>query len=199
MEEYSIRVERLHQGYEVFQRPGILLTTDPWSCLARSSFKIYKELLLLECYATMQFCAFSKILKKHDKVTGRSTRNAFMEAMVHGANFSNTARLQEMIQSCHERYNEASAQLEGAGRQNLQEDERLFINMVSQINNDVLTIAHSEGVPGVANAASRASASGIVGTLPKEEEDSKPASTLPAPKKQKVEKETSKASITPQS
>jgi hypothetical protein len=132
-EEFSIRVERLHEGSEIMQRPGFILVQDRWSVLARSAFKVYKDLLLLETYAIMTYCSFSKILKKHDKVTGRSTKNAFMSSMVNGANFSDTTRLQKMIQSCEERYNAAS--------------ERLFLNMVSQLNSEVLIDSDSEGAP----------------------------------------------------
>ena len=38
----------------------------------------YRDLLLLENYAIMNYCGFSKILKKHDKQTGFTTRTQFM-------------------------------------------------------------------------------------------------------------------------
>ena len=148
-------MERLHEGREIFSRPGSMVVHDPWSCLARSSFKIYKDLLLLECYAILTFCAFSKILKKHDKVTGRSTRNAFMTSMVQGANFSDTTRLQQMIEGCERRYNEASSYLEKAGRPNLQEDERLFISMITRINKDIQEDAGTEGAPSAGSRVGR--------------------------------------------
>jgi len=31
---------------------------------------LYQDLLLLENYAVMNYCGFSKIVKKHDKLTG---------------------------------------------------------------------------------------------------------------------------------
>jgi hypothetical protein len=155
-EEFSIRVSRLHEGSDIMQRPGFILVQDRWSVLARSAFKVYKDLLLLETYAIMTYCSFSKILKKHDKVTGRSTKNAFMSSMVNGANFSDTTRLQQMIQSCEERYNAASEQLVRGGRSNLQEDERLFLNMVSQLNSEVLIDPDSEGAPVAEGRVARA-------------------------------------------
>lgn len=173
--EYSIRTERLVQANDIFQRPGAPLVKDPWSFLARSAFKVYKDLVLLECYSIMTYCAFSKILKKHDKVTGRSTRNAFMAAMVDGANFSDSTRLSRMIQDCEARYNLAASNLENkAGRRDLQEDERLFINMVAQINSDVQLAAGAEGAP---TAASRIGRGLEMGSTPPSSswEDKKPS------------------------
>jgi hypothetical protein len=135
-EEHCIRVARLHEGSDILLRHGSNLMEDRWSALARSAFKVFSDLLLLEQYAITTFCAFSKILKKHDKRTGRNTRNAFM-AMVSKANFNDTSRLQQMIRITQERYDEASERLIQPGRPKLREDERLFLDMVSQLNGDI--------------------------------------------------------------
>ena len=146
-EEYTIRVERLVEGSVILHDPNSILVRDKWSVLARSAYNVYKDLLLLQNYAIMTYCSFSKILKKHDKVTGRKTRGAFMTSMVDPANFANTNRLEQMVQSCEEVYNEASERLFMEGRAVLDEDERLFLNMVSQMNNQAVIAAEEEGAP----------------------------------------------------
>lgn len=40
------------------------------TCHALAARSLYKDLMMLENFAIMTFCAFSKILKKHDKNTG---------------------------------------------------------------------------------------------------------------------------------
>ena len=55
-------------------KPGSVMVQDRWSQLAKALYRFYKDLLMLENYAIMTFCAFSKILKKHDKNTGFKTR-----------------------------------------------------------------------------------------------------------------------------
>ncbi len=145
-EEYRIRANRLKEGSVILKRSGYSLVEDKWLVMARAAFKVYRDLVLLETYAIMTYCGFSKILKKHDKMTGRNTRAAFMNTMVSKANFSDTASLQGMIQMSLLKYKEASIELEKAGRSNLQEDERLFINLIAQINEDVL-VTDAEDAP----------------------------------------------------
>eukprot|EP00977_Amphora_coffeiformis_P000692 scaffold149_cov179-Amphora_coffeaeformis.AAC.15 len=70
------------------------------------------------------------ILKKHDKVTGYNTRDPFMVNIVNKANFTNYPKIMELISRCETLYEEASEKLV----QDLHEDERLFLNMVSEWN-----------------------------------------------------------------
>jgi SPX domain len=76
--EFEIREERVREGMNIMKQPNSILVNEKWSMLAKSIFRLYKDLLLLETYAIMAYCSFSKILKKHDKVTGHNTRSAFM-------------------------------------------------------------------------------------------------------------------------
>jgi SPX domain len=76
--EFEIREERVREGMNIMKQPNSILVNEKWSMLAKSIFRLYKDLLLLETYAIMAYCSFSKILKKHDKVTGHNTRGAFM-------------------------------------------------------------------------------------------------------------------------
>merc|ERR1711933_300438 len=106
-----------------------------WSVVAKSLYRLYKDLMLLETFAIMTYCSFSKILKKHDKVTGFITRKAFMENVVSKANFSNYPNVLAMITSCETLFEEVYNFLVSEGRQCLDEDERLFLNMICHLNN----------------------------------------------------------------
>jgi SPX domain protein involved in polyphosphate accumulation len=125
IDEFTIREERVRQGI------GIIKTNDRkkglWNPLAKSVYRLYTDLLLLETFCIMTYCSFSKILKKHDKRTGYETRNAFMLNVVNNANFTNYSSLQEMIDRCKVIYEEISDQIARDGQQGLYEDERYVL------------------------------------------------------------------------
>lgn len=147
-QEYIIREERVRKGMEIMKQPNSIMVGEKWSLLAKSIYRLYKDLLLLETFAIMTYCGFSKILKKHDKVTGYHTRNAFMANIVNKANFTNYPKVLEMIARCEQLYEEVSHQLVQDGKQGLYEDERLFINMIHRLNEQVMENVDEEGVPG---------------------------------------------------
>jgi len=146
-QEFIIREERVREGMEIMKQPNSIMVSEKWSLLAKSLYRLYKDLLLLETFAIMTYCSFSKILKKHDKVTGYSTRNAFMANVVNKANFTNYPTLLEMIKRCEKMYEEVSDQLTKEGKEGLYEDERLFINMIHRLNEQCLDTAEVEGAP----------------------------------------------------
>lgn len=139
--EFSIREERVHEGMEIMKRPNSIMVNEKWSLLAKSIYKLYKDLLLLETFAIMTYCSFSKILKKHDKVTGHDTRAAFMANVVSQANFTMYPKVLDMISRCVTWYEEVSDRLVQEGKEGLYEDERLFINMISRLNEQALDTA----------------------------------------------------------
>lgn len=134
IDEFHIREERVLDGMQIVKRENRF---HLWNMLAKSVYRFYTDLLLLETFCIMTYCSFSKILKKHDKVTGFDTRNAFMSNVVNKANFTNYTNLQEMISRCEQLYSEVSNRIVEEGRQDLYEDERLFIEMVHQLNQQV--------------------------------------------------------------
>jgi hypothetical protein len=136
--EYTIREERVREGMDIVKTPNGIMVNEKWSALAKSIYRLYKDLLLLETYAIMTYCSFSKILKKHDKVTGCVTRVAFMSNVVAKANFTNYPEVLEMIRRCEKMYEEVSDHLVREGKTGLLEDERLFINMISRLNAQAL-------------------------------------------------------------
>jgi len=86
-EVFRIRFERITEGYAMFQKFYLKSESSSispehkrqaWLRLLHACFNFYKDVLSLENYAVMNYCGFSKILKKHDKLTGFRTRDAFM-------------------------------------------------------------------------------------------------------------------------
>ena len=125
-EEFTIREERVREGMEIMRKPNSIMVNEKWGLMAKSIYRLYKDLLLLETFAIMTYCSFSKILKKHDKVTGYETKNAFMSNIVNKANFTHYPRVLSMISRCEKFYEEVSANLLKEGKEGLYEDERTF-------------------------------------------------------------------------
>lgn len=138
-EEFTIREERVREGMAIMNQPNSIMVNEKWSLMAKSIFRLYRDLLLLETFAIMTYCSFSKILKKHDKVTGYCTRCAFMSNIVNKANFTNYPKVLEMINRCESLYEEVSMNLLHEGKGSLYEDERLFISMIHRLNEHVLS------------------------------------------------------------
>jgi hypothetical protein len=172
-EEFIIREERVSEGMGIMKQPNSIMVNEKWSLMAKSIFRLYKDLLLLETFAIMAYCSFSKILKKHDKVTGYDTRNAFMLNIVNKANFTNYPKVLEMINRCERLYGEVSENLLREGKEGLYEDERLFINMIHRLNEQVLGSEYSEHHTERKEAPRR-----IVAKMPASEKESQATSTL---------------------
>mmetsp|Transcript_2434 Transcript_2434/g.6772 ORF Transcript_2434/g.6772 Transcript_2434/m.6772 type:complete len:430 (-) Transcript_2434:145-1434(-) len=170
-QEFIIREERVRKGMEIMKQPNSIMVDEKWSLLAKSIYRLYKDLLLLETFAIMTYCSFSKILKKHDKVTGYDTRNAFMANVVNKANFTSYPRVMEMITRCERLYEEVSKHLLREGKEGLYEDERLFINMIHRLNEQVLDTAESEGAERKESSTNRRKATELT-NLPKNGQES---------------------------
>jgi hypothetical protein len=146
-EEFAIREERVREGVEIMRKPNSIMVKEKWALMAKSIYRLYKDLLLLETFAIMTYCSFSKILKKHDKVTGYETKNKFMGNIVNKANFTHYPKVLAMITRCEKFYEEVSANLLKEGKEGLYEDERLFISMIHRLNEQVLDSADSAASP----------------------------------------------------
>ena len=72
-----------------------------------------------------------------------------MKNVVNKANFTHYPRLMGMITRCESLYDEVSQSLMQEGKSGLYEDERLFINMIHRLNEQVLDTAEGEGAPDV--------------------------------------------------
>ncbi len=94
---YKIRYERVANGYTKLLIDGKKYDKNMWSRLLRAVVRFYKEVLLLENFAIMNYCGFSKILKKHDKLTGFVTREAFMKNVISIQNFTSHQSLLNIL------------------------------------------------------------------------------------------------------
>mmetsp|Transcript_10685 Transcript_10685/g.15068 ORF Transcript_10685/g.15068 Transcript_10685/m.15068 type:complete len:406 (+) Transcript_10685:137-1354(+) len=146
-QEVMIREERIREGMEIMKTPNSILVNDKWSCLKKSLYRLYKDLLLLETFAIMTYCSFSKILKKHDKVTNFETRVPFMSKVVNQANFTSYPELLSMIDRCESLFDNVSQNQLAEGNTSLCEDEELFISMIHRLNSQIMERAEKEGVP----------------------------------------------------
>ncbi|KAG6609828.1 SPX domain-containing protein 1 [Phytophthora cinnamomi] len=66
----------------------------------------YRECIRLENFAVMNYQGFSKILKKHDKMTGYNTRSKYMRRKVNLSSFSNYPSLLQILASTEEMFHE---------------------------------------------------------------------------------------------
>lgn len=147
--ELKIRYDRVKVGKGIFNGPHSKNTPNIWMRIERSAYKLQKSLLLLEGFAIMNYCAFSKILKKHDKRTGYSTKVAFMTNIVNASNFAAYPDILAMIQGCEALINESSQHLKREEKSNLEEDEKLFLGLVQKINEEHDEDSKYDGVGGM--------------------------------------------------
>jgi len=177
-EEFTIREERVREGMDIMRQPNSIMVNEKWGLMAKSIYRLYKDLLLLETFAIMTYCSFSKILKKHDKVTGYETRNAFMSNIVNKANFTHYPTVLSMITRCERFYEEVSANLLREGKEGLYEDERLFINMINRLNEQVLESSDSAKSDNVTSTIQRRTAcSHVASEIPVRADNMSPATS----------------------
>ncbi len=134
--ELKIRYDRVTVGKNIFNGRHSKHTPDEWIRIEKSAYKLHKSLLLLEGFAIMNYCAFSKILKKHDKKTGYSTKVAFMTNVVNTSNFAAYPDVLALIQGCEALIKESSLHLKCEQKTSLEEDEKLFLGLVQKINDE---------------------------------------------------------------
>jgi hypothetical protein len=92
--KYTSQVKEIEHTFEELKA---LPRTNVKTELMKSCVTLYKELLLLENFAVMNFCGISKILKKHDKWTGYATRHKFMHTILMKQPFATYCPLLSMI------------------------------------------------------------------------------------------------------
>lgn len=136
--EYKIREQRLRRGMEIIKAQSRSMVDDRWGTMSRAMYTLYRDLLLLETFAIMTYVGFSKILKKHDKVTGYRTCTAYMESIVNKANFTHYPEVMAIISRVQSLHEDVSKRLEHEGKKALSEDEQLFISMIQRVNEEVL-------------------------------------------------------------
>jgi SPX domain protein involved in polyphosphate accumulation len=94
---YKIRYERILGGYTLLKQMRNNYDHLIWSRLLKASMILFRDLLLLKNFAIMNYCGFTKILKKHDKITGAVTRDSFMENVMNVQNISHYPFVNELL------------------------------------------------------------------------------------------------------
>lgn len=130
-QEYVIRWERIWDSYVMLQEVSVVYEKNTWTRLLNSCVRFYKDVLLLENFAIMNYCGFSKILKKHDKLTGYTTREPFMRKVMSQQNFTRYPKVLELIRSSEQLFRNIQA-MESV--MPLQDEERLFIDAIRDMN-----------------------------------------------------------------
>ena len=94
----DIRHQRVQEGLAMLYGQNNNYDKKMWTRLLMACVKFYKDILLLENFAIMNYCGFSKILKKHDKSTGYLTRDAFMRNVMSQQNFTHYPHVLYLLQ-----------------------------------------------------------------------------------------------------
>lgn len=128
---YKIRRARLMEGLHMLQEKDKRHDKNTWTRLLMACVRFYKDALLLENYAIMHFCGYSKILKKHDKMTGHCTRDSFMRNVMRNQNFVEYPYVLELLKESEKLFEEIQG-MESV--MPLQDEERLFIEAIRDLN-----------------------------------------------------------------
>lgn len=128
---YAIRKNRVWEAFNMLKSNGIVYDKNTWSRLLNACVNFYKDVLLLENFAIMNYCGFSKILKKHDKLTGYATRDAFMRNVVNQQNFTHYPNVMKLINQSEKLFRDLQS-MESV--MPLQDEERLFIEAIRDLN-----------------------------------------------------------------
>lgn len=136
--ELKIRHSRIKTGLEILNKSESKTMKQNWTAIERSIYTLHSNLLLLETFAIINYCAFSKILKKHDKKTGYDTKIAFMRNVVNTSNFASYPDMIAMIQECEVLYGKHAQHAGRKDNKNLREEAHLFLGMIEKINTQEL-------------------------------------------------------------
>jgi SPX domain protein involved in polyphosphate accumulation len=102
---YLLRNKRVQEAFAMLQQSRNVADKG-WTRLLNACVKFYKDVLLLENFAIMNYCGFSKILKKHDKLTGFVTRDAFMRNVMSQQNFTHATTVIELLRNSEKLFTE---------------------------------------------------------------------------------------------
>ena len=129
---YKIREKRVWSGMDMLKEEGNKIDKETWTRFLAACLKFYKDVLLLENFAIMNYCAFSKILKKHDKLTGYTTRDAFMRNVMNLQNFTNYTYVIELVKKSEKLFEDV--EILKLKLQIPSEEEKIFIDAIRNLN-----------------------------------------------------------------
>jgi len=136
--ELEIRYNRIKVGWEILSRCESKSHHNNLNLYESSVYNLHSNLLLLETFAIINYCAFSKILKKHDKKTRYKTRISFMANVVNKSNFATYPDMLAMIRQCEALYDHLSQRLVCKENKSVREDEQENIGMLCSLKNQDL-------------------------------------------------------------
>jgi len=150
---YTLRKERIWGAFRMLKdtTTGGNQVQNSWTRLLMACVKFYKDVLLLENFAIMNYCGFSKILKKHDKLTGYVTRDAFMRNVMNKQNFTHFPTVLQMIVESEKLFSDIQ-RMESV--MPLLDEERIFIDAIRDLNHQAsrMQAEEREGSEAVAEA-----------------------------------------------
>ena len=114
---------------------------NSWTRLLSACVKFYKDVLLLENYAIMNYCGFSKILKKHDKCTGYITREAYLKNVVSTQNFTHFPFVMELLRMVEKLFEDIQSMQIAMP---IHAEEKLFIDAIRGLNHEAQKLQAQE-------------------------------------------------------
>ena len=92
--EFLPKMNRLKQAFE---DKHVLVKSEEVSKVVEECAELHFLLVCLESYAVINYAGFTKILKKHDKVTGFTTRDKYMLKLVDEKSFAQHKRIKGVL------------------------------------------------------------------------------------------------------
>uniref|UniRef100_A0A7S2D364 SPX domain-containing protein n=1 Tax=Octactis speculum TaxID=3111310 RepID=A0A7S2D364_9STRA len=130
-QQMVIRIARIKEGARQLRETFTVTHENLDQMIMAACLKLYKDLLMLENYAIINFCGFSKILKKHDKNTGFVTRDRFMNNTVsRHEHLCKYEVLKRIIKETEDLFVEISKISHTNTKLSLQTDERISIESI---------------------------------------------------------------------
>lgn len=112
-----------------------------WGRLLSSCVQFYKDVLLVENFAIMNYCAVSKILKKHDKLTGTKTREPFMRNVMSQQNFTHYPGVMDLLRSAEGLFDSINGM---DSVMPINDEERIFIAAMRDLNEAATRLQDNE-------------------------------------------------------
>ncbi|KAG5187626.1 hypothetical protein JKP88DRAFT_178802 [Tribonema minus] len=139
--QFLVRRARVREGWrQLTAVPEVPVDGEQYKRLMAACVRLYKDLLLLENFAIMNYTAFSKILKKHDKLTGFCTRERYMKNVVNmTTSFTHYPRVLEMLEDVEELFRGIQTHANIAHSS----EEQLFIDAMRRYARSELSCATS--------------------------------------------------------
>ncbi|CAG8446322.1 7582_t:CDS:10 [Acaulospora morrowiae] len=79
---------------------------DIWKLIKKALFEIYRGTELLRKYRTLNQIAFTKVLKKYDKIANVNASKLYMSTVVNEKGFTKSKRLEKLIREIEDFYSE---------------------------------------------------------------------------------------------